>query len=80
VRARRSNLWAALVAVLFVLACGETRRSIGDECLRDEDCLSGSCSARACVAAPTLVTGANGEEPDEEPQITGPEGDAGDGG
>jgi len=55
--------------LLALSACGETRLPIGDECLRDEDCLSGICSARVCVAAPTLVTGAGGTPPDETPRI-----------
>ena len=56
-------------------ACGETRNPIGDECLRNQDCLSGVCSDRACVAAPPLVT-SNGvaEPPDETVEI--PEADA----
>ena len=45
---------------LLARACGETRRPIGEECLRGDDCLSGVCSARTCVAAPPLVTGAGG--------------------
>jgi len=32
-----------------VIACGDTRRSLGDECLRGEDCLSGLCTARVCT-------------------------------
>lgn len=63
----------ALVTSL-VAACGETRRPIGDECLRDDDCLSGICSLRTCVSAPTLVTGAGGSPPDDSPRI--PVGDA----
>jgi hypothetical protein len=54
---------------VFVIACGETRRPIGEECLRHEDCLSGVCAARLCASAPTLVTGAGDPPPDEEPRI-----------
>lgn len=61
---------AALSVILALLAaCGETRRPIGEECLRDEDCLSGVCSARACVASPPLVSGAGGPPPDETARI-----------
>ena len=63
----------AVTALLLVLAagsaCGETRRPIGDECLRSDDCLSGVCSDRTCVAAPRLVTGAGGPPPDEVPRV-----------
>ena len=52
-----------------VLACGETRSPIGEECLRSSDCLSGVCSSRTCVAAPGLVTGAGPSPPDEAPRI-----------
>lgn len=62
--------WAFVLLALVVgaAACGETRRPIGEECLRDEDCLSGLCAARACVSAPTYQAGA-GEPAEEEPDI-----------
>ncbi|MBX3208625.1 MAG: hypothetical protein KF764_26565 [Labilithrix sp.] len=60
----------ALVApIVLVCACGESRRPIGEECLRDEDCLSNFCAARSCVSAPTLVTGAGSPPDDEAPLI-----------
>ena len=62
------------VLALLSLACGETRSPIGDECIRGEDCLSGVCSSRTCVAAPPLVNG-SGPPPDETARI--PIGDAG---
>jgi len=58
-----------VLAVAVIWACGETRRPIGDECLRDDDCLSGTCSARECVPAPSLVTGAGNASAEEEPRI-----------
>ncbi len=62
--------FAMLVASVSSLACGETRRPIGDECLRNEDCLSSVCAARSCVAAPTLVNGSNNtSNEDDEPRI-----------
>lgn len=65
----RRFLFALGVAASAIVACGEARRPIGDECLRDEDCLSGVCSARSCVSAPPLKVGATGPTPDEEPDI-----------
>lgn len=59
----------SLAGVALLVACGETRKPIGDECLRDEDCLSGVCSARSCVSAPPLKVGATGATPEEEPDI-----------
>jgi len=60
---------AAAAGCALVSACGESRRPIGAECLRNEDCLSNFCAARACVSAPALVTGASDPPEDEEPLI-----------
>jgi len=59
----------ALVALAAIAACGETRRPIGDECLRSDDCLSSVCSDKTCVAAPALVTGAGPPPADEVPRV-----------
>ena len=68
--ARRALLLAAsALFTLIALACGESRHPIGEECLRDEDCLSGVCGARTCVSAPPLVTGASNPPADEQPRI-----------
>lgn len=71
---RRVIVAVASFGVLLGLACGETRRPIGDECLRSEDCLSGYCASRTCVAAPALVNGGLGPPPDETPRIPVAEG------
>lgn len=60
---------AAAAAAFVVIACGESRRPIGEECLRNEDCLSSFCAARTCVSAPALVTGAIDPPGEEEPLI-----------
>jgi len=60
---------ACALASIVLLACGETRRSLGEECIRDDDCLSGVCASRSCVSAPSLVTGASNPPPDERPRI-----------
>lgn len=57
------------LASVTALACGESRRPIGDECIRDEDCLSDVCAARLCASAPSLVTGASNPPADEEPRF-----------
>jgi hypothetical protein len=51
----------ALASVLLV-ACTETRRPLGEDCLKDQDCLSGICSGLKCVAAPPTLEA--GPEPD----------------
>ena len=70
----RLVIGAGLFGVL--LACGETRNPIGEECLRGDDCLSGVCSSRTCVAAPGLVTGAGPPPSEEIPRIPAGEGGA----
>ena len=42
---------------LFALACTETRRGLGEECLKGEDCVSNLCVAQVCAAAPPLLQG-----------------------
>lgn len=64
-----------VLLVAFASACGEVRRPIGDECLRGDDCLSGVCSARECVAAPALLGGTQPAPEEETPRI--PPGDGG---
>lgn len=67
---RRALVGFALGAAfaLAALACGESRNPIGEECLRNEDCLSNVCAARSCVSAPTLISGA-ASAPDETPRL-----------
>ena len=45
-------MWLTLFVV--IAACGETRHTPGEACLRGDDCLSGFCTDRICVAAPPL--------------------------
>jgi hypothetical protein len=58
--ARGFGMGATLAAVAVLAGgCMETQRSIGDECLKNGDCLSGICSSLTCAAPPPLVdTGA----------------------
>lgn len=53
----------AVLALLALVACGETRRTLGEECIRDDDCLSNVCSARQCAGQPPLISGASGGSP-----------------
>jgi hypothetical protein len=52
----RASAALFLAPFAFAFACGETRKGPGEECLRSDDCLSGFCSARTCVAAPPTGT------------------------
>jgi hypothetical protein len=36
----------------------ETQRSLGEDCLKDEDCLSGICSQLVCAALPPTIDAA----------------------
>jgi hypothetical protein len=69
VRALLAIACAIVAPAVLVCACGESRRPIGEECLRNEDCLSNFCAARSCVPAPSLMTGAGEPPDDEEPLI-----------
>jgi hypothetical protein len=60
---RRMGAWARGAIVPLVAgavltgACMETRRSLGEDCLKDGDCLSGVCAQFLCAAAsPTIDT------------------------
>jgi hypothetical protein len=52
----------ALVAVVLgamgtSAGCQVTSRSLGEDCLKDQDCLSGICSQLKCTAAPPVLEG-----------------------
>jgi hypothetical protein len=42
-------------AVVALGACNETRRSLGEECLKGDDCVSSLCSSQHCAEAPPLL-------------------------
>jgi hypothetical protein len=50
----------ALLLTTFVLlgACAETQLGVGEECLKDTDCLSGVCAAQLCTNPGTTFTDA----------------------
>ena len=62
-RSRTRSLVVPAFAIAFVAiaavasACGETRRSFGEDCIKDEDCLSGRCTAQKCGSEPPLLDG-----------------------
>jgi hypothetical protein len=77
----------ALVFVVATLAgvsgsCADSRVSLGESCLKDEDCLSGICAEQRCVAAPPLLDGAasetdaSGEVPEDAATDSAPTGDS----
>ena len=77
---------AILIASVLLVACTETRRPLGEDCLKDQDCLSGICSGLKCAAAPpTLEAGptppdAEADAPSDAPADgTGPADAAADG-
>jgi len=42
--------------VALAAGCMETRRSNGEDCLKNDDCLSGICSSLVCAAAPPVTS------------------------
>jgi hypothetical protein len=73
-------LIASALASAFGAGCGESRRPIGDECLRNEDCLSSVCSARTCAPEPTLIPSGGGSPAIDTPRIPDAAADVGEGG
>jgi hypothetical protein len=49
-----SGVLIALVATFA--ACADLRFGLGEECLKDPDCLSGICTGGRCTAAPPIGT------------------------
>jgi len=50
------------LAARSLVACSETRRGNGDDCLKNDDCLSGICASQKCAAgAPILPPGVPGD-------------------
>jgi hypothetical protein len=80
ISARRLGAAGAFVAVaacaLALPACVETRRTLGEDCLKNVDCLSGICSGLRCAAAPPILDGAPDNVVDAAPADAG---DASDG-
>ena len=59
---------AAVLIAFLVCACMETRRSLGEDCLKNDDCLSGVCAQFLCASAPpTINTPRTAPPADAEP-------------
>lgn len=63
---------ALLAGATALGACAETKLGLGEECLKDTDCLSGVCAAQACADPGTLFTDASAVVVTPGPQA-GPE-------
>ena len=50
-------LGAAAVALALAESCADNRGSLGADCLKDEDCITGVCAQLVCVAAPQYLDG-----------------------
>ncbi len=59
-----------LLPGLFALACTDTRRGLGEQCLKSEDCVSNLCVARECASQPPLITGTSQPPADAGPDVT----------
>lgn len=62
---------------LFAVACTETRRGLGEACLKGEDCTSGLCVAQQCAASPPVVQGSSNPTPDGSTSDATPPEDSG---
>lgn len=56
--------FVALLLLALLAACSETRRPLDEDCLKDDDCLSGTCSQLRCAAPPRLLDGSISPVPD----------------
>jgi hypothetical protein len=52
--------FACCAATALAAGCAEQKRGIGEQCLKDDDCLSGICAGLQCSAAPPLLDGSPG--------------------
>jgi hypothetical protein len=66
-------LAAGAVGALVAASCTASRGSIGDDCLKDQDCISGVCAELTCAAGPTSLDGEADLEPDAEALADGEE-------
>jgi hypothetical protein len=66
-------LAAGAVGALVAASCTANRGSIGDDCLKDEDCTSGVCAELTCAASPTYLDGEANLAPDAEASADGEE-------
>ena len=41
-----------LTAGVLAVACAETKRTQGEECLKSDDCISGICRSLVCTSEP----------------------------
>jgi hypothetical protein len=46
-----------VVGMALAGACVQVQRALGEDCLKDQDCLSGICSQLQCAASPPLLNG-----------------------
>jgi hypothetical protein len=74
-RSRARHILPIVTVVLtvgaLVFACADTKRILGEECIKSEDCQSGICTAQQCTAAPPLL------DRDASPAVDSSTGEAG---
>src|SRR5262245_20948317 len=59
-RFRAASCFLTVILAVGALfgACTEGKRGIGDECIRNDDCVSDTCVARRCTAPPPFTDAA----------------------
>ena len=71
-RARCAILACFSLPIVMLVACTQTERGLGEECLKGEDCTSGVCVAQVCSEAPPLLQGTPTTPVDAAPEATVP--------
>ncbi len=82
-RSRARHLVPIVTVVLtlgaLAFACADTKRILGEECIKSDDCQSGICTGQKCTAAPPLLDLDASATPDSSAPVDGGDGgDAGD--
>ncbi|HEX7663079.1 MAG TPA: hypothetical protein VF407_01140 [Polyangiaceae bacterium] len=58
-----------LLPGLFVIACTDTRRGLGEQCLKGEDCQSNLCVSQQCASEPPFINGTGTPVNDASPDV-----------
>jgi hypothetical protein len=66
----------ALVALAIgsaVAACANTTKTLGEECIKSQDCQSGLCESQVCVAEPPFLTVPSANTADSAVEASAPD-------
>jgi len=69
-------VFLALVAVGILAACTDVRRAQGDDCLKNQDCVSGICTQFVCSGPAPLLDAMVDNADAQQVEDTGPASEA----